>query len=169
MNVPVQQRPHPPVYIAATNPAAAVEVGRSGHHLLTLVTPLTAGHAAVAELLAAYERGLEEAGHERAARDAVVVVFGLAAPTDHEARRLAGPTLARVLQAMAGGVVEPDAIFDHMRDNDLAAIGSPDHVEGFLARLEALGVRHVAFLHSFGGLEDEPALRSIRLLSAPQV
>jgi alkanesulfonate monooxygenase SsuD/methylene tetrahydromethanopterin reductase-like flavin-dependent oxidoreductase (luciferase family) len=168
LNVPVSQRPHPPVYVAAMDPGAAADVGRRGHHLLTLVTPLTAGHAAIADLVTAYEQGLAEGDHDRATRDAVVVVFGLAAPTDHEARQLAGPALARVLHAMAGVDVEPDAAFDHMRDHDLAAIGPPDHVEPFLGRLEALGVQHVAFLHGFGGLEDDHALHSIRLLAGPQ-
>ncbi len=165
LNVPVCQRPHPPVYVAARNADAAADVGRSGHHLLMLVTPLTAGHAEIAELLMAYEQGLAENGHDRTNRDVVVVVFGLAAPTEQEARQLAGPTLVRVLRAMAGVEVEPDAVLDLLRDQDLAAIGSPDQVESFLGRLESLGVRHVAFLHGFGGLDDEHSLRSIRLLA----
>lgn len=168
LNIPVCQRPHPPVYVAARTPVAAAEVGRSGHHLLMLVTPLTAGHAEIAEHLTAYEHGLAEGGHDRSTRDAGVVVFGLAAPTDHEARQLAGPALTGVLHAMAGVELEPDAAFDMLRDPDLAAIGSPDYIEGFLGRLENLGVRHVAFLHGFGGLDDDHALRSIRLLAAPQ-
>ena len=165
LNVPVCQLPHPPIYVAARTADAAADVGRSGHHLLMLVTPLTAGHAEIAEHVLAYEQGLAESGHDRATRDAVVVVFGLAAPTEHEARQLAGPALVRVLRAMAGVEVEPDAMLDLLRDQDLAAIGSPDQVESFLGRLESLGVRHVAFLHGFGGLDDGNARRSLRLLA----
>ena len=54
------------------------------------MTPLTAGHAAIAGPVRSYEQGLAECDHDRAAHDAVVVVFGLAAPTEHEARQLAG-------------------------------------------------------------------------------
>ncbi len=167
LNVPVCQGPHPPVYIVARSAAAAADVGRSGHHVLMLVTPLTAGHTEISEQLSAYENGLAEGGHDSATCDAIVVVFGLAAPTDQEARELAGPALARVLHSMAGVDLEPDTAFAMLRDADLAAIGSPDYIEGFLGRLENLGVRHVAFLHGFGGLADDHALRSIRLLAGP--
>lgn len=165
LNLPVCQRPHPPIYVAARNAAAAADVGRSGHRLLTLVTPLTAGHAEIAEILHAYERGAAESGHQRAARDVVVVVFGLAAPTEREARQLAGPALVRVLRAMAGVDVDPDDVVDLLRIQDLAAIGSPEQIEGFVGRLDALGVRHVAFLHGFGGLDDVHARDSIALLA----
>lgn len=140
-------------------------MGRSGHRLLTLVTPLTAGHGEIAETLLAYEQGFASSGRGRTACEAVVVVFGLAASTEREARELAGPTLVRVLRAMAGVEVEADEVLDLLRDQDLAAIGSPEQIEGFVGRLESLGVRHVAFLHGFGGLDHEHARRSIRLLA----
>ncbi|MDX2680597.1 LLM class flavin-dependent oxidoreductase [Streptomyces sp. NY05-11A] len=56
------QRPHPPVFIAATTaPETFTWAGREGHHLM--VIPSVVGHDRLALLLDAYRQARREAGH----------------------------------------------------------------------------------------------------------
>lgn len=80
------QRPHPPVWMAATSPEAIAWAASAGHSIL--MDPHSS-HVDIGRKLAAYRDALAGAGHGVAGRTIPIARLVAIAPTDAEAREVA--------------------------------------------------------------------------------
>jgi len=168
LNVAPLQSP-PRLYVATLRAEGAHAIGLAGDSLLTLVSPATPSLADVAARLEAHARGLAEGGHAPGSADAVVVAFAHVAASDAEARRTVAPALGRLVGALAGAApADAGDLYDAMRERDTGLFGGPESVTAQIERHAAAGVRHLAFVSRFGGMEAAAAERSLRRLAPPE-
>ncbi|MEU3413196.1 MULTISPECIES: LLM class flavin-dependent oxidoreductase [unclassified Streptomyces] len=80
------QRPHPPVWMAASSPEAVAWAASAGYSIL--MDPHSS-HAAIGVKYRAYRQGLADAGHPVDGRVIPMARLIAVAPTDEEARRIA--------------------------------------------------------------------------------
>jgi natural product biosynthesis luciferase-like monooxygenase protein len=177
------QRPHPPVWIAATaNPSSFETVGRRGHDLLSV----------------AYLRPMEDLGRlTKIYRDAraaagfdmpstrIATHYQVVISEDRaEARQLAHDALVRYMQlsiiAQSNAksfVIRPEsrALAERGEGVDIDKLvaegrvlaGTPDDVVAILERARTeIGLTSVDCTFTFGGLTQEQAERSMRLMAA---
>lgn len=160
------QRPHPRLWIAASNERAVQRVARLGHSMFALGT---LPHAALQRLLALWRSELARHGHA-VPPDVALLREMYVAPARDEARRLARPRieakyagyaqhgLPGVGPALSGGL---DALMP-----DPFVVGSPDECVETLARYAGLGVTHVSVRLFWPLMEQAEVLRMIELVGA---
>jgi alkanesulfonate monooxygenase SsuD/methylene tetrahydromethanopterin reductase-like flavin-dependent oxidoreductase (luciferase family) len=166
MNVAPVQPQGPPLYVASNREEAALEIGRGGDSLLTLVSPVLPSPDEVGARIRAHTRGLDEAGHDPSRAEVVVAVFAHVSNSFEEARRVGAPALGRLMQALTGAALpDPGDLFHKMAERGTGLFGSPSEVEAQLGRYAELGVEHVAFISPFGGIDAGAAARSLRALA----
>lgn len=166
LNVAPVQAPAPPIFVAAMHEKSAHAVGRAGHALLTLVSPMTQELGEVASRLEAHARGLAEGGHPDGSAEPVVVAFAHVARSDGAAREVVAPALGRFIQAMVGVAPEdPTDLYQRMRERDTGLFGSAGHVAKQIERWVQIGVGHIAFVSRFGGMDAAVAEQSLRELA----
>jgi len=166
LNVAPVQSPAPPFYVASTREEGAYEIGLQGHSLLTLVSPAVETLSEVEARVRAHGRGLDAGGHAEAKGEAVVVVFAHVAESLEAARSVAGPSLGRFLEALAGAAPpDPATIFDTMVERGTAVFGPASKIEDQLARFAEIGVEHIAFISRFGGTDAAASEQNLRSLA----
>lgn len=165
LNVVPVQLPGPPIYVASNREEGACSIGRDGHSLLTLVSPMLQSLCEVEDRVRAHKRGLQEGGHSKTDAEAVVVVFAHVSDSLQTARRVAAPALDRILAAL--GAPPGSADIDTMRERGTGLFGSPPAVEQQIARYTDIGVEHLAFVSRFGAMRADVAEQSLRSLAAP--
>jgi alkanesulfonate monooxygenase SsuD/methylene tetrahydromethanopterin reductase-like flavin-dependent oxidoreductase (luciferase family) len=165
------QRPYPPLWLAGASAESIELVGRLG---MTPITSVALGPEQLAAQRAQYAAA--RARHGRAHEPLEVVAQGhtYVAATEAEVRailpearwqRRAVPAL--LAERVSRGVLNVQPLAEEPDDDALLRsqlFGTPDQL---IARLRALGdagVTHVSMLMTFGGLDHERVLRSIRLM-----
>ena len=165
------QQPHPPLWLAGSSADSIELVGRLG---MTPITSVALGPERLAEQRAEYQQA--RARHGRAHEPLDVVAHGhtFVAETDAEVReilpearwqRRAVPAL--VAGRVTGGVLDVQPLEDEPDDDALLSsqlFGTPAQLIERLRALEAAGVTYVSMLITFGGLDHERVMRSIRLM-----
>ncbi len=166
LNVAPVQSPSPPVYVATMNEDTAYQIGLAGDSLLTLVPPVASGLAEPAARVQAHVRGLAIADHIDQRAESIVMMFAHVAETEAEVKATVAPALGRLMLAMSGSPLpDPEVFYEDMRRNGTGVFGTPAAVAHQLQHLLELGIRHVAFASSFGGIPKESATRSLKLLA----
>jgi len=167
LNIAPVQSPMPPLYVATTQPAGALAVGRSGRHLLTIASASLPSLDHLARTLEAYRRGITEGGHDRAKVHAAVNMFANVAESDDLARAHAAGPLGRFVSCHGDAVgIGGEALFDRMMERRTALFGSPSRVAATMNELAEMGADEVILWMSFGGMEIELIARSIRCMVA---
>ncbi len=171
--VPVQ-RPHPPIWGAATsNPDSFRWVGRSGFGLLTVIYLFSLEK--LAGLIAEYRAAAAEAGYDPATRPVATHYQVYCAEDAREARRVGQRAIAAYVAqnnaARAQGnvafdldaaAIDIDALIDAAR----VCIGTPDECAAILERAAAtLGLTSIDCTFFFGGIPYEQATRSLELFA----
>jgi alkanesulfonate monooxygenase SsuD/methylene tetrahydromethanopterin reductase-like flavin-dependent oxidoreductase (luciferase family) len=134
------QRPHPPVWVAASS-AGAVEWA-AGQGLSILMDPHSP-HAEIARKQRLHQDGLAQAGYERSSRDTPMARLVVVAKTDAEAEQVArrgakwtGAYIPKqALAQFRPGDAQPSDVVDHYM-NDVIIHGSPERVVDRLRALE---------------------------------
>jgi len=134
------QRPHPPLWVAATSPSAVEWAAEQGHSIL--MDPHSP-HSEIARKKQLYFDGLEKSGHPVEGRDLPIGRLVVVADTDTKAeevaRRGARWTAGAYLPKEALGQFRPgDAPVDAVEHylNEVVIHGSPEKVVDELLRLE---------------------------------
>jgi alkanesulfonate monooxygenase SsuD/methylene tetrahydromethanopterin reductase-like flavin-dependent oxidoreductase (luciferase family) len=145
------QRPHPPVWVAASSGSAIAWAAEQGHSIL--MDPHST-HTEIGEKLAGYRKALAAAGHNFAGRTIPIARLIAVAPTDAEAREVARKGAEWTVAAYAS----PDRMAAIMgqkpppRDRDpiqryldsVIIHGSPGRVRDELLRLrEEIGLQYL--------------------------
>ena len=178
------QRPHPPVYVAASGAESMARVVRNDWNLL-IGQAETYGQ--VANQVEFYKNALAEAEAEFAPSRVVVARAMHAAETTELARSEAEVPFmwfkqtGQEVSAPPGHRVEllpeefaayrsrysPDARFDYEAlCDDVMLFGSPDYIAEGIGRLKDSGVENLIFFVNFGGIEHQRVLDSLELFSA---
>ena len=178
------QRPHPPIWRSVVTPRSFAECGRLGVPILTARVPLER----LPERLALYDDGLREGGHpaplrERLRRDVAVWRHVYVGESQAEAEETLASAVLHTRQHMlhARTAYNPDdfrvdpAVINPFNDPTVAAddavrwslatgalCGTADHVAEQVAALRDAGVRHLLGQLSFGYLDQEKILASMR-------
>jgi natural product biosynthesis luciferase-like monooxygenase protein len=163
---PVQQ-PHPPIWVGVTGSRSSFEwAGRHGYHLMVL--PYLVPTDVLKDCLAVYFDALCAAGHDPARQEILAKFHVFVADSAAEARRLAAPAYenyqdlmaARTRQNCVGPVWD-----EHVAAYKVIA-GSPEEcIERIRHWRETLGITQIGGTFHFGGLAQEPTLRSIELFA----
>jgi len=174
-----EQEPHPPIWMAATtNPKSFEDVGRLGHHLLTVA------YLRPVEDLAAsiriYRDALVAAGHDPRDRKVATHYQVVVDEDGARARGVAQEALGRYarqileLQSMAKSQVPRPELASVARDLSIEQFveqgrvlaGTPDECVAVLeSAREVMGITSVDCTFTFGGIDLATARKSMRLLA----
>lgn len=179
LSVPVYQRPHPPLWYPTINPESIARLGEQGYNVLFGFGFQSPGMDVVREQSRIYFERLAtsvERGTARYSLPGVVPRFGLmrhvfVAPTDAEAQALARPAFAAHYESftylwrkMGSDRYAEGVDFDGLLGHGKLYVGSPQTVASMVA--EAVtegGVNYVAGSFTWGSLDSEASLQSLRL------
>ena len=178
---PPLQKPHPPVYIAATRTQATMEfMARTGY-------PLLVGQALdtddAIDQCRRFSRLSQEEGHRVSLSQVPFIRFFYVAETEEEAKRDAEGPLSWMMDMIswrhtyATGSEVYDKL-DSWRETrstpqpDIARlyekrafVGNPEQCVARIKQLEDEGIQHFGCYFSFGGMEHVKALRSMELFA----
>ena len=168
------QRPHPPIWMAATgDPESFRWIGQQGFHLMTL--PWLFPAEEIRARIGVYRQALQEAGHDPAQREVFVMYPAHVAETATQARHEAEEpwlrwrafALAEVNRGRGEGPALAERLsYERMVADHNAPFGDPDQCIRQLAwARDTLGATHVGLTFHFGGLAPDLAIRSMQLFS----
>ena len=179
---PTLQKPHPPIYIAATRTPATLDYCLSrGHNLCIAVVMDT---APALDLLQRFVAKSEAAGNDRPASEVPFFRYMYVAETMEQARRDVAPHLEWVLDMLFwrsyfkdGGSeiyhsieewrrtrTEFPATVDYVFENR-AIVGDPDYCIAKIEELKRHGVRFLGANFAMGGLDHGKVLKSMELFA----
>jgi alkanesulfonate monooxygenase SsuD/methylene tetrahydromethanopterin reductase-like flavin-dependent oxidoreductase (luciferase family) len=127
------QRPHPPVWLAASSPDAVVRAAKRGFSILQ---DPHSSHAEIGRKRALYRETLEASGHVFAGRELPIARLLACAPTDREAEEVARGGAQWTVGSYAGpmGDVSAEArVESYVRD--VVLHGSPEKLVDQIAEL----------------------------------
>lgn len=177
----VVQRPHPPIWIAAVRTFESYTwAGHNGFDLLTAPF-FFPNFEEQRERLELYWKALDEAGHDRAAKQVFAVYHLYCGESDADVHETAAPALDRYQRFCAEADMKREAYrdpvaykdwkgffenrqtitFDQMRETR-AIMGTPEECAERIRTLsENYGINYFAFEINFGGLSHEKAVASM--------
>lgn len=127
------QRPHPPVWLAATSPDSVVRAAKSG---FTILMDPHASHADIQKKRALYQETLEESGHSMPGREIPIARLLAIAPTEREAEEVARKGAAWTVGSYVGrGKGDADPVERYV--NEVVIRGTPASVLDRIRELEA--------------------------------
>ena len=178
---PPVQRPHPPIYLAATRTPATLEFAVStGHSLCIAVVQDTAD---ALDLCQRFVRMSQEAGFRRSMADIPFFRYFYVAETEAQARQDTEARLNWVVDIMQWRrfIKEGSEVYRRMDDwrrsrtelpvsydtlaQNRAIIGTPDQCVARIKALQAHGIDYFGCNFDFGGMEHQKVLRSMELFS----
>ncbi len=127
------QRPHPPVWLAASSPAAVERAAAAGHAVL--MDP-HATHAELGNKLALYRKTLARHGHTLDGRQIPMARFFAVAATDAEAADVARSGARWLLDTYVPPHMQADADPVQRYVDEVVIHGTPERVRDRLAQLE---------------------------------
>jgi alkanesulfonate monooxygenase SsuD/methylene tetrahydromethanopterin reductase-like flavin-dependent oxidoreductase (luciferase family) len=160
INVPVVQRPTPPIYVAVLRKEAAYHVGRQGHRIIAVPYASLDRFDEVAGMLEEFRRGRAEAGREIGDDDAIFAFHTHVAESDDEARSLAAEPFDLYVETR---LYARRQTYDDILRSGLGLLGSVETVVEKMAALHGMGLRHLMLLQNFGNMPAEHVRRSMRL------
>jgi alkanesulfonate monooxygenase SsuD/methylene tetrahydromethanopterin reductase-like flavin-dependent oxidoreductase (luciferase family) len=178
---PPVQRPHPPIYLAATRTPATLEFAVStGHSLCIAVVQDTADALDLCQRFVSMSR---EAGLHRSMADIPFFRYFYVAETEARAHQDTEARLNWVVDIMQWRrfIKEGSEVYRRMDDwrrdrtelpvsyntlaQNRAIIGTPDQCVAGIKALQAYGVDYFGCNFDFGGMEHQKVLRSMELFS----
>ncbi|MBL8663379.1 MAG: LLM class flavin-dependent oxidoreductase [Candidatus Odyssella sp.] len=158
INVHPHQGKVPPIYVAVLAPDGCYWVGKQGNDIMTVPYASCDRWEEVGKLMAEFRRGRAEAGLPARDDDHVFAFHTYVAESDAEARTQAK---AAYDLYVATRLYAKQHTYDDVIRNGLALFGSVETVAAKVAQLHEWGIRHVATLHNFGGLDPQLVERSM--------
>lgn len=179
------QRPHPPVWVASTSREGFLAAAAGGHHLLCM--PILKGIDDLAEDLDAYQRALEEHGHDPDSRKIGMLVPWHLAPTLDEAYEAAADAILWYIRRQVNLVVPPDymdarhatykvlgqlaagmpaeAALEALREHHMVVLDDVGGSQKAMARFAEAGVTDLLCQFQVGGVGHDAAMRSMELFA----
>jgi alkanesulfonate monooxygenase SsuD/methylene tetrahydromethanopterin reductase-like flavin-dependent oxidoreductase (luciferase family) len=152
----------PPIHVAVLAREAAEHVGRQGDRIFTVPYASCRNFADIGTMLADYRRGRTAAGLPEDEDDHVVTLHTYVARTDEEARAHCKAAYDRYVVTRLYAARHE---YEDILANGICLFGSVETVTRKVCELYDMGVRHVATLHNFGGLQASLVERSMGLFA----
>jgi alkanesulfonate monooxygenase SsuD/methylene tetrahydromethanopterin reductase-like flavin-dependent oxidoreductase (luciferase family) len=162
LNVLPHQGRVPPIYVAVLAWEGAYHVGKQANRIFTIPYASCKSFDDMGAMLAEYRRGRAEAGLAADDDDHVFTLHTYVAKTDDEAREQAK---AAYDLYVATRLYAAKHTYEDIIANGICLFGSAETVATKLCRLHEMGIRHVATLHNFGGLDPALVERSMTLFA----
>ncbi len=167
LNVQAVQKGGIPIYVAVSAAPVAYFVGKQGHNMMFVPYSQLQTLDDVGGVYATYRKGHAEYVPQDGSRnfkgDVIVAFHAHVAHTDDAAMRQAREPFGLYLRTRQRAKHQSfEAIAG---EEGLSLIGSPAAVARKLARLHALGVRHVMLTHNFGNMPAAQVEESMRLFA----
>ena len=162
LNVLPHQGRVPPIYVAVLAREAAFHVGKQKNRIFTVPYASCKDFDDIGTMLAEYRKGLAEADVPRDDDDHVFTLHTYVAKSDEEAREQAKAAYDLYVDTR---LYAKKHIYEDIIANGICLFGSVETVAEKMARLHAMGIRHVATMHNFGGLDPALVERSMTLFA----
>jgi alkanesulfonate monooxygenase SsuD/methylene tetrahydromethanopterin reductase-like flavin-dependent oxidoreductase (luciferase family) len=159
LNTRPLQYPSPPIALAALSPATYARIGAQGYNLMA-VPYILEDLSVLKGLLAGYAVHAKESNRAHSGPRVTVAFHVHVAPTQAEAEARARSYMTRYCETRAVGNTKT---FDQLMQQQLIAVGDPDHVTDILRQLAGFGVEQVLCLMNFGGMPFPMVLESLTL------
>ena len=178
------QRPHPPLYVAASGADSVARVVRNDWNLLIgqadtedqVASQVRFFRDSLAEVEASYSparvvvaRAMYASPTTERARSEAEIPFMWFKQTGQEVSAPPGHNVGLLPDEFAEyrGRYAPDARFDYgARCEDVMLFGSTGHIAERIGRLQDAGVENLIFFVNFGGIEHRKVLDSLELFAA---
>jgi alkanesulfonate monooxygenase SsuD/methylene tetrahydromethanopterin reductase-like flavin-dependent oxidoreductase (luciferase family) len=152
----------PPIYVAVLARAAAYHVGKQGDRIFTVPYASCENFDDIGTMLADYRRGRTEAGLAPDDDDHVFVLHTYVADTDEEAAEQCKQAYDLYVETR---LYAAKHVYEDIIANGICLFGSVETVAAKMRALHAMGIRHVATMHNFGGLPQPLVERSMKLFA----
>jgi alkanesulfonate monooxygenase SsuD/methylene tetrahydromethanopterin reductase-like flavin-dependent oxidoreductase (luciferase family) len=162
INVLPHENKLPPIHVAVLARDAMEHVGRQGNRIFTVPYASCKDFDDIGTMLADYRRGRAEAGLPDDEDDHVVTLHTYVARTDEEARAHCKAAYERYVETR---LYAARHTYEDILRNGICLFGSVETVTRKVCQLYDMGVRHVATLHNFGGLQSRLVERSMTLFA----
>jgi alkanesulfonate monooxygenase SsuD/methylene tetrahydromethanopterin reductase-like flavin-dependent oxidoreductase (luciferase family) len=162
LNVLPHQGRVPPIYVAVLAREAAFHVGKQKNRIFTVPYASCKDFDDIGTMLAEYRKGLAEADVPRDDDDHVFTLHTYVAKSDEEAREQAKAAYDLYVDTR---LYAKKHVYEDIIANGICLFGSVKTVAEKMARLHAMGIRHVATMHNFGGLDPALVERSMTLFA----
>ena len=165
-NVVLNVLPHegrvPPMYVAVLAREGAYHVGKQGNRIFTVPYASCKDFDDIGNMLAEYRRARAEAGAAADDDDHVFTLHTYVARTDDEAREHAKAAYDLYVDTR---LYAKKHTYEDIIANGICLFGSIETVVRKVSRLHEMGIRHVATMHNFGGLDLGHVERSMTLFA----
>jgi alkanesulfonate monooxygenase SsuD/methylene tetrahydromethanopterin reductase-like flavin-dependent oxidoreductase (luciferase family) len=158
LNVLPHQGRVPPIYVAVLAREAAYHVGKQQNRIFTVPYASCKDFDDIGTMLGEYRRGRTEAGLPADDDDHVFTLHTYVADTDEQAREQAK---AAYDLYVATRLYAKHHTYEDIIANGICLFGSVETVARKVGRLHEMGIRHVATMHNFGGLDLKLVERSM--------
>src|SRR4051812_15101812 len=162
LNVLPHQGRVPPIYVAVLAREAAFHVGKQKNRIFTVPYASCKDFDDIGTMLAEYRKSLAEADVPRDDDDHVFTLHTYEAKSDEEAREQAKAAYDLYVDTR---LYAKKHVYEDIIANGICLFGSVETVAKKMARLHAMGIRHVATMHNFGGLDPALVERSMTLFA----
>ncbi len=163
LNVWPHENRVPPIHVAVLARDAMVHVGRQGNRIFTVPYACCRDFEDIGTMLADYREGRAQAGLAADDEDHIVTLHTYVARTDEEARAHCKAAYDRYVETR---LYAKKHVYEDIMANGICLFGSIETVSAKVCRLYEMGVRHLATLHNFGGLQSSLVERSMGLFAS---
>jgi alkanesulfonate monooxygenase SsuD/methylene tetrahydromethanopterin reductase-like flavin-dependent oxidoreductase (luciferase family) len=152
----------PPIYVAVLAREAAYHVGKQKNRIFTVPYASCKDFADIGRMLEEYRKGLTESGLQPHDDDHVFTLHTYVARSDEEARQQAKAAYDLYVDTR---LYAKKHVYEDIIANGINLFGSVESVADKMCRLHDMGIRHVATMHNFGGLDLGLVERSMTMFS----
>ena len=152
----------PPIYVAVLAREGAYHVGKQGNRIFTVPYASCKSFADIGTMLDEYRKGRGEAGLAADDDDHVFTLHTHVAKSDDEARAQAKAAYDLYVDTR---LYAKKHIYEDIIANGICLFGSVETVAEKMCQLHEMGIRHVATMHNFGGLDLSLVERSMTMFA----
>jgi alkanesulfonate monooxygenase SsuD/methylene tetrahydromethanopterin reductase-like flavin-dependent oxidoreductase (luciferase family) len=152
----------PPVYVAVLAREAAYHVGKQKNRIFTVPYASCKDFADIGRMLEEYRKGLAEVGLQADDDDHVFTLHTYVAKSDDEAKAHAKAAYDLYVDTR---LYAKKHTYEDIIANGINLFGSVQTVTKKMRQLHDMGIRHVATMHNFGGLDPGLVERSMTLFA----
>jgi len=162
LNVLPHQGKLPPIYVAVLAREGMYHVGKQGNLLFTVPYACCKDFADIGNLLSDFRRGRTDAGLAADNDDHIMTLHTYVARTDEEAKAHCKDAYDRYVDTR---LYAAKHVYEDIMQNGICLFGSVETVTEKVHQLYQMGIRHLATLHNFGGLQPRLVERSMALFA----
>jgi len=152
----------PPIYVAVLAREAAYHVGKQKNRIFTVPYASCKDFADIGRMMAEYRNGGAEAGMPADDDDHIFMLHTYVARSDEEAKEHAKAAYDLYVDTR---LYAKKHVYEDIIANGINLFGSVETVATKMCQLHEMGIRHVATMHNFGGLDPALVERSMTLFA----